>query len=196
MPFRIILGGVISYLVGSIPFSFLIAKIFKGVDIRLVGEGNVGGRNVWHMVGKKYGVVAGVLDFLKGLVAYFVGLLLGLLPWWIWLCGFAVVLGHCFPVFLKGRGGKGMATTLGFLIGVEPLLILISGSLWLITHLAFRKFHLGAAVGLGSIPILWWAVWKTPLTQVAILTSLLVILAIKRVIDEPYMKKIRQESGW
>ena len=59
---RIILGCVLAYFLGSIPFSYIIAKKVKGIDIRVTGEGNVGGRNVWHLVGKKYGILAGFLD--------------------------------------------------------------------------------------------------------------------------------------
>ena len=196
MAVQIILVCVFSYLIGSIPFSFLVAKFVKGVDIRVVGEGNVGGRNVWHIVGKKYGVIAGILDVLKGLAAYFIGYLLDLSPWWIWLCGVFVVLGHCFPIFLKGRGGKGISAAMGFLIGMEPLLILLSGVLWGTAQLVFRKFHLAASIGMASIPILWFVIWRKSLLQVALLVALLSILAIKRIIDEPYMKRIQKESGW
>jgi len=122
---QVIAGCIFSYLLGSIPFSYIIAKKVKGIDIRVTGEGNVGGRNVWHLVGKKYGILAGFLDISKGYGAYWIGYLLGLSPWWIWLCGFCVVLGHNFPVFLKGRGGKGIAAAMGFLLGIQPLVKLI-----------------------------------------------------------------------
>ncbi len=193
---RIILGCLLAYFIGSIPFSYIIAKKVKGIDIRVKGEGNVGGRNVWHLVGKKYGVLAGFLDISKGYGAYWIGILLGLSPWWIWLCGFCVVLGHNFPVFLKGRGGKGMAAALGFLLGMQPLIILISGLLILIIYLPFRKFHLAVSIGMASIPILWLAVWKRPWEEILLLIVLLSSLGLKRIIDEPYMRKIKQESGW
>lgn len=196
MVLHVILGVIISYLVGSVPFSYIIAKAVKGVDIRVVGEGNVGGRNVWHTVGKKYGILAGILDLSKGVIAYFTGFFLGLSPWWIWLCGFGVVLGHCFPVFLRGKGGKGISAAMGFITAMEPLLMLLSGALWGATQLTFRKFHLAAGIGMGSIPVFWYIIWKKPLLQVALLVGLLMVLALKRMIDEPYMKRIQQESGW
>jgi len=196
MTIQIIVGCVFSYLIGSIPFSFIVAKTVKGVDIRVVGEGNVGGRNVWHVVGKKYGIIAGILDMSKGLGAYWLGILLGLPPWWIWLCGFSVVVGHDFPIFLKGRGGKGAASAMGFLLGMEPLIIIIYGVLIGAIYLPFRNFHLAIGVGIGSLPILWKTVLKESWTECAILLSFLLFLGLKRLIDEPYMQKIKQESGW
>lgn len=196
MVVQVILGCVLAYLVGSIPFSYIVAKRVKGIDIRVKGEGNVGGRNVWHLVGKKYGILAGFLDVSKGYAAFWIGFLLGLSPWWIWLCGFCVVLGHNFPVFLKGRGGKGMAATLGFLLGMQPLIILSSGLLIGIIYLPFRRFHLAVSIGMASIPVLWFFVLKKPWEEILLLVALLCSLGLKRIIDEPYMRKIKQESGW
>lgn len=193
---QVIAGCILSYFLGSIPFSYIIAKKVKGIDIRVTGEGNVGGRNVWHLVGKKYGVLAGFLDISKGYGAYWIGYLLGLSPWWIWLCGFCVILGHNFPVFLKGRGGKGIAAAMGFLLGMQPLIILISGVLIGIIYLPFRKFHLAISIGIGSIPVLWFVVLKRPWEEILLLSALLLSLGIKRIIDEPHMREIKQESGW
>ena len=192
---QIVISCVRSYLVGSIPFSFIVAKKVAGVDLRFVGEGNVGARNVWHVVGRKYGVVAGVLDFLKGALAYGIGLALGLDLPWIWLCGVFVVMGHDFPVFLNGRGGKGAGSAWGFLLAMEPL-IALCGVLAGIVYLLFRRFHLAMSIGMGSLPIFWKIVLNKSWIETAILVSFLLILGIKRVIDEPHMKRIRQESGW
>jgi glycerol-3-phosphate acyltransferase PlsY len=196
MIIRIILGCFLSYITGSIPFSYIIAKRIKGVDLRYVGEGNVGGRNVWHVVGKKFGILAAALDFLKGLAAFGIGYFFGLFPWWIWLCGFFVVLGHDFPIFLRLKGGKGAASAFGFLLGMQPLVILGSLVLTGLVYFPFRKFHLAMTIGMGSIPVLWYFVSKKPLEETALLVLFLVLLGLKRIIDEPHMKKIKQESGW
>ncbi|MDH4218357.1 MAG: glycerol-3-phosphate acyltransferase [Candidatus Aminicenantes bacterium] len=196
MVVKVFLACVLSYLLGSIPFSYLIAKIVKNVDIRVVGEGNVGGRNVWHVVGKKYGALAGFLDFLKGMAAFGLGYLLGLVPWSIWLCGFFAVVGHCFPVFLKGRGGKGAATAMGFLFAMQPLVIVLSGALMGLTYWIFRNFHISISVGMASIPLLWRFAFGKTWAETAILLSFLLFLGLKRLIDEPYMRKIKTESGW
>lgn len=196
MTLQIILGCVVSYFLGAIPFSYIVAKSVKNVDIRIIGEGNVGARNVWHVVGKKYGVIAGLLDFMKGLGAYGVGLWLGLSPWWIWLCGVSVVLGHAFPVFLKGRGGKGAACALGFLMGMQPLVILLSAALIGLIFFPSRRFHLSVGIGMGSIPVLWRILLNKSWWEVTILISFLLLLGLKRLIDEPYMRRIKQVSGW
>ncbi len=196
MVVKVFLACVLSYLLGSIPFSYLVAKIVKNVDIRVVGEGNVGGRNVWHVVGKKYGALAGFLDFLKGMAAFGLGYLLGLMPWSIWLCGFFAVVGHCFPVFLKGRGGKGAATAMGFLFAMQPLVIVLSGALMGLIYWIFRNFHISISVGMASIPLLWRFAFGKTWAETAILLSFLLFLGLKRLIDEPYMRKIKTESGW
>lgn len=189
-------GCFISYFLGSIPFSYLIARKIKGVDLRVEGEGNVGARNVWHVVGKKYGILAALLDFSKGLVSYGVSIWLGLSPWWIWLCGIFVVLGHGFPVFLRGKGGKGAACAFGFLLGMQPFLILFSGALIGILYFSTRNFHIAVGIGMGSVPVLWKFYLHKSWLETGVLTSFLIILGLKRLIDEPYMRKIKQSSGW
>lgn len=196
MIIQIVIGCLVSYLLGSIPFSYIVAKKARGVDIRVTGEGNVGARNVWHVVGRRYGVLAGLLDVSKGFLAYWVGYLLGLSPWWIWLCGFAVIIGHDFPVFLKGRGGKGAGSAMGFLLAMEPLVVVISAVLMGAVYLPFRKFHLAIGIGMGSIPILWKLAAGKSWPEVFIVLSFLLSLGIKRIIDEPYMRRIKQLSGW
>ncbi len=165
------------------------------MDIRFVGEGNVGARNVWHVVGKKYGVIAGILDASKGYSSYWIGILLGLSPWWIWLCGLSAVIGHDFPVFLKGRGGKGAGTALGFLMGMQPLIIscfILAGGIYIV----FRNFHLAIGIGMGLIPILWKTVFQKTWTESLIVVLFLLFLGFKRILDDPHMRRIRQESGW
>jgi glycerol-3-phosphate acyltransferase PlsY len=193
---KILLACALSYLLGSIPFSYIIAKKVKKLDIRITGEGNVGGRNVWHVVGKKYGVLAGSLDFCKGLGAFGLGQLLITSSLFIWLCGFFAVLGHCFPVFLKGRGGKGAASALGFLSGMQPLVMVISGSLMMVSYFIFRNFHISISLGIASIPFLWRFAMERTWTETGILIAFLLFLGMKRIIDEPYMRKIKAQSGW
>lgn len=195
MPLPIIAGLVLSYFLGAIPFSYLIAKKVKNIDVRKIGEGNVGARNVWHTVGKKYGIIAGLLDIGKGLAAFGIGKIIGLDFPWIWLCGFGVVLGHSFPVFLKGRGGKGVACAFGYLLGMQPIVILLSSGLLLLFYLPFKNFHLALAISMASIPLFWKVVIKRSWDEVGILVSFLIILGLKRLIDEPYMKRIKQTSG-
>jgi len=193
---RILVAAVISYLVGSIPFSFLIARKVRHVDLRTAGEGNVGGRNVWHVVGKKYGVLAGCLDFLKGVAALGIGRLAGLPPLAVWICGFSAVIGHGFPIFLRGRGGKGAATALGFLFALNPLMIFLSGLLMGAAFGVSRNFHVAISLGMASIPFFWRFALGRSWMETGILLAFLLLLGLKRVIDAPYMRKIRKTSGW
>ena len=134
------------------------------------------------------------LDVLKGFLAHWIGYLLGLFPVWIWLCGFFVVFGHDFPIFLKGRGGKGAASAMGFLLGMQPLTILASGLLIGAVYILFRRFNLALSIGMASIPILWWVVLEEPWPEIILLCSFLLFLGLKRLIDEPYMRKIKKEN--
>ncbi len=187
---------LVSYLIGSIPFAFIIAKIVKDVDIRYAGEGNVGARNVLHTIGKPYGILVGLLDFLKGDVVALLCLSLNLsFPVTI-IAGFSVVLGHDFPVFLKFKGGKGMAAALGFLFVLFPLPTLAALSFMLILFSIRKYFHFAASIGIGSLPVLWMPVFKNSLREIIFTICYLSFLGIKRLIDEPHMKKIKEESGW
>ncbi len=151
-----IIGSLLfCYLFGSIPFSYIIARWVKGIDLRQAGEGNVGARNVWHSVGKVYGFLAGFLDFSKGVVAWAAGKLMAIDSPEIWTLGLAAVIGHAFPIFLKGRGGKGAATAMGFIFCLSPLALIIAGAVMGLAFLIFRDFHLAVAPGMALLPILW-----------------------------------------
>lgn len=184
------------YLFGSIPFSYLIARWAKGIDLRTSGEGNVGARNVWHSVGKVYGFISGFLDFSKGVVAWAAARLLSIDSPQIWALGLAAVIGHAFPVFLKGRGGKGAATAMGFIFCLSPLSLIIAGALMGLAFLIFRDFHLAVAPGMALIPLLWLFAFNKSWTDVALLLAMFLFLGLKRLIDEPYMKKIKAQTGW
>jgi glycerol-3-phosphate acyltransferase PlsY len=104
---------IVGYLLGSIPFTQIVAKVVKGVDLRAVGSRNVGGRNVFYSVGRGWGILAGLLDFFKGIAALQAAQALGAdYPTYLW-AGLAAVAGHNFPVWLRFRGGKGLAVIFG-----------------------------------------------------------------------------------
>lgn len=189
-------GAGFCYLIGSIPFSYLIARQVKGVDLRVAGEGNVGARNVWHVVGKRYGALAALLDFSKGLIAWGVGRGLSLESPVIWALGYAAVLGHAFPLFLRGRGGKGAATAMGFIFALAPFSLIIAAGVMLLAFLLFRDFHYAVAPGIALVPLIWrWPLQK-PWVDIVLLLGLLLFLGMKRLIDEPYMKRIKARTGW
>ncbi|MBC8548041.1 MAG: glycerol-3-phosphate 1-O-acyltransferase PlsY [Candidatus Brocadiales bacterium] len=149
-----IIGIVLSYLLGSIPFGYLIA-ITKGIDIRTEGSGNIGATNVSRVLGRKYGLIIFFLDMFKAFAAvFFVPLLFSGISFpttadnlLVILCGFSAILGHAFPLFLKFRGGKAVATCFGVFIWLAPLAVGISFGAWVITVLVSRYVSLGSMVG-------------------------------------------------
>jgi glycerol-3-phosphate acyltransferase PlsY len=131
----LMLGG---YLLGSIPFSFLVARA-RGVDLRTVGSGNVGGANVWRACGFGPFVAAATLDMLKGFIPSLIALrLLAGRPFIVILVGIAAILGHTLPVFLHFKGGKAVATSCGVLLAIFPLLVPFGVAAWAIAFLITR----------------------------------------------------------
>ena len=147
---------ILGYLLGSIPFGVLIAKKY-GVDIYQVGSGNPGATNVLRQIGKTAGYSVFILDFLKGLVAT-VWFLLPIFSFsgdiTLGLWGLpAAVLGHTLPLFAKFRGGKGVATAMGGLLGVMPVCLLIGLVCWVVIFFSTRYVAI-ASIGFGaSLPI-------------------------------------------
>ena len=125
---------VIGYLFGSIPFSFFVGKL-NGIDLRAVGSGNTGASNVWRACGFKSFVVALSLDILKGFVptalAYRV---LHLPPFWVVVVGLAAMVGHVYPIFLRFRGGKAVATAGGVMFAIHPALLIASALVWTVIY--------------------------------------------------------------
>ncbi len=184
----------LSYLIGSIPFSYIVARIAAGRDVRYNGEGNVGARNVWHLAGPVPGIVAGLLDLSKGVAAYRLALHFTTNENIIYLAGLAAILGHGFPIFLKGRGGKGISVAIGFLLNIVPQAILLGAVLYGIAWLVTRNFNVSAGIGLGSMVALA-LLWVRPGEWIKIV-GLMMVLAFKKILDRPHETAIRQKSGW
>ncbi len=134
-----------SYVLGSIPFGVIVARS-KGVDIMSVGSGNIGATNVYRAVGAQAAWTVFALDVLKGLIpAYAATYLLKSADWGMY-AGIAAVLGHVFSPFLKFKGGKGIATTLGVLIGVAPVVAAAALVVFVLIVVATRYVSLGAII--------------------------------------------------
>ncbi|MBL7222990.1 MAG: glycerol-3-phosphate 1-O-acyltransferase PlsY, partial [Candidatus Brocadiae bacterium] len=157
MPFLLAAGaGLASYLLGAVPFG-LLAGLLKGIDIRQQGSGNIGATNAMRVLGKPVGILVHALDIGKGFAASFV--LAGVFCGWDdalratfgIVCGCAAILGHVFPVYLKFRGGKGMATSLGVFLGLAWLPTLIAAILWLVVRQITRYVSVASMVSVSSI---------------------------------------------
>ncbi|MBN2057751.1 MAG: glycerol-3-phosphate 1-O-acyltransferase PlsY [Candidatus Saganbacteria bacterium] len=158
---KLLLFILLAYLLGSLPFS----KIFpglKGKDVSAAGTKNIGATNVLVVAGPVMGALALAGDIGKGyLAAYLAQSYLGF-PWAVALCGLAAVAGHDFSVFLKFRGGKGVATTGGALLLIDPLFAIAVLLLWILLILVSRYFIPSTIIILGLVPLMMWILGMRP----------------------------------
>ena len=165
---------VFAYLVGSIPIGVLLVKL-KGKDPSKVGSGNIGATNVMRSAGKALGIVTLIGDIAKGFIPTFIAMRLGEPAFIIALVGLAAFSGHLFPVFLKFKGGKGVATGAGVFLAISPPIILISFVIFVIVFLVWKYVSLGSLVGTAIIP-LSFTLLKAPLEY--ILLALLIACGV------------------
>jgi len=190
---------VIAYLLGSIPFGYLIVRATQGADIRETGSGGTGATNVSRRAGKVAGVLTLVLDALKGAAAVlFARMILGPTlmgpsdsgaglgsEWWIAGVAVFVIVGHMFPVWLGFRGGKGVATGVGVFLVLAPLALAGAGVIFLAVVLSTRYVSLASITAASTIPLFVWlqhglvspvnGLW--PIMSSAILIAALIIFA-------------------
>jgi glycerol-3-phosphate acyltransferase PlsY len=163
--------ALIAYLLGSIPTGFMVAKA-RGIDIRVVGSGNIGATNVFRILGKPAGVFVLFVDALKGWVAVFVIAGLGadlihapagsLNHDWLAICaGLGAVLGHNYTCWLNFKGGKGIATSAGVLLALVPVPLLIIFAVWIVVFLLTRYVSLASIAASITLPFASWATGKS-----------------------------------
>ncbi|HUU04304.1 MAG TPA: glycerol-3-phosphate 1-O-acyltransferase PlsY [Patescibacteria group bacterium] len=168
---------VCSYLLGSIPFGYLIFYFSEGKDIRSMGSGNIGATNVLRSKGKLAGLATLTLDILKGALPIVYGRIHFDLPWIILLGGLAVLLGHVFPVFLKFRGGKGVGSLVGvFLVFYYPALLVFLLFFFLTLWLS-RYVSLGSLLGASA---LFFCILFTQVVEVSMVMFLMLLLIVFR----------------
>src|ERR1041385_109222 len=174
----IALSAILSYLLGSIPTGYLMAKA-KGVDIRSVGSGNIGATNVFRVLGKGPGIITLAVDFLKGLVAV---LAVPLLTARLFstgqneilkvICALAVILGHNYTCWLKFKGGKGIATSAGVLLAWMPWGLILVLGLWLLALAIGRYVSLASILAASALPFAaWWTVGSPRMIGIAALVG-------------------------
>lgn len=160
----LVVFAIFSYLLGSFPSAYLAGRIFRGIDIREYGSGNVGATNVMRTVSKPVGLVVFFADAAKGFIAVaFLPALLESLGWvtifpaqsmnFRILLSCFVLAGHVWPAFLAFKGGKGVATTFGIMLFLSPVLLLASFGMWLVTVLIWKYVSLSSMVASISLPI-------------------------------------------
>jgi len=152
-PFLAVLAVLAAYLLGSVPFAMISSKIFGLADPRSYGSGNPGATNVLRSGNKKAALLTLIGDALKGWLAVFAGQQAGFSDSVVGLVALAVFFGHLFPVFLRFRGGKGVATAAGVLFALDPLLGLAVLGTWLFVAFAFRYSSLAAVLAAALAPV-------------------------------------------
>ncbi len=180
--YKIFASILFAYLIGSIPTGVWITQKMTGGDIRRMGDGNTGARNVTHVLGWKKGFFVALVDFIKGALAILFAKKMSLGIEWQIAGGVSAVVGHDFPLFAKFKGGQGMATSLGtmsvFFTHETITGLIFFGLLYLITH----HFEISAAVGLGGLVYLLWKS-SNPDLFLVYAVSLFVAIPVKKYWD-------------
>ncbi len=154
---------LIAYLLGAVPFGYLLVKWKTGKDVRASGSGNIGATNVLRTTGRAAGIVTLLLDIAKGFVAVWMAArATDSSPLWTSLAALAVMAGHAFPVFLKFRGGKAVASFVGAFLYLEPLALLAVLLVFVIVVSATRYISLGSILASGTFPLAVWLISHPP----------------------------------
>lgn len=201
-----IAGGAVlaAYLIGSVPTGYLVGRQ-RGVDVRKEGSGNIGATNVARTLGKKLGVLVLFLDAIKGALPLLVWRTADLAahvempgaPYLFTAIGLAPIVGHCFPVWLRFRGGKGVATALGVFLVADPLLVAIGGGLFAVLYAVTRIVSIGSLTAALAIPTATLLLGRpAPLVALTVGGSLIVIAKhhgnIRRLLGRRELKLDRQ----
>jgi glycerol-3-phosphate acyltransferase PlsY len=181
---------LLAYLMGAIPFGVVIGKLFYHVDVRQHGSGNVGTTNVFRVLGKKAGVAVLVCDMLKGFIPAFTAayFLRETDPWLVIVIAAAPVVGHMYSVFLKGSGGKGVATGAGVVLALVPLAFGVIAVVWVLLILITRYVSLASLVATLLVPVFVFALGDPlPYLIAAVLVTIVIFWAhrgnIKRLLS-------------
>jgi glycerol-3-phosphate acyltransferase PlsY len=187
--------AVMAYLLGSIPFGYLLVRIFRGEDIRLTGSGNIGATNVARSGAKGLGIATLILDALKGALAVWLAAVLAgskynlcgdfiqhpcaLALRMMSLAALFAVLGHVFPVWLRFKGGKGVATALGVFCVLFPAAILVALAIFILTVIVTRYVSLGSILGAIAFPVAAYFLQSTDAVSLLLASSVSLIVVLK-----------------
>ncbi len=148
---------IISYLLGSIPMGLLLTRLMGKGDLRQVGSGNIGATNVMRVGGLRMAGLVWLLDMAKAIIAVFIGKYVAGDAFGAW-CGFAAIVGHCYPIWLRFKGGKGISSLFGVLLAVSPMSFIVCGIEWLLVALSSGMSSFGATIVFCLIPVLGFAI--------------------------------------
>ncbi|NQV04468.1 MAG: glycerol-3-phosphate 1-O-acyltransferase PlsY [Candidatus Omnitrophica bacterium] len=192
----ILLAGLfVTYLIGSIPTAYIFGRLFKGIDIRQYGSGNVGATNVFRVIGRFPGIVVLFTDMLKGFMCatYVANLFMYISPvvrpeFYSVLAGLAAIAGHNWSLFLRFRGGKGVATSAGVVIGLIPKIFWLGFLVWCIIFSTTGFISLASIIASASIPLFTLAFGEP--TEIVIFMSILCLVIVYR--HRPNIKRLQK----
>ena len=191
-----ILAIAIAYLLGSIPFAYIVTRLVEGTDIRQLGDGNPGAANVMREVGITPGLAVLLSDISKGLLAIVIAHWLGVAQTIVFICGFAAVVGHIWSLFLGLRGGGGAATTVGVFFTLVPGECSISFAIMVIVALLPRNLGFSVGVGLLPLPLILWA-FGVDASLIIYSVALTLLLALRNSRSWPALiRKLASSPDW
>ena len=164
---------VIAYLLGAIPFGFLLVRLTTGKDVRQSGSGNIGATNVLRTTGRWQAIVTLLLDIAKGFAAVWIAAVLtggsptANVPLWTSLAALAVIAGHAYPVFLKFKGGKAVASFIGAFLYLTPVPLIAASLLFVLVVAGTRYISAGSVMAAGTFPLGVWLIEHPPMEVLA-----------------------------
>ncbi|HEX7475686.1 MAG TPA: glycerol-3-phosphate 1-O-acyltransferase PlsY [Dehalococcoidales bacterium] len=185
------LAVIVGYLLGSIPTAYIVGRLVRGVDIRQIGGGNMGALNTARELSPAWGALVLAIDIAKGAGGVLIAKALGVERVWVYLAGFAAVIGHCWPAFLKFKGGKGAATGLGVLFALAPISFACIIPLTIGVIILTSNVTLGMAVGFLFYPLFLW-VFDRPVSDIIFAVLIAIFLALRYL---PTALKAAKKSG-
>ncbi len=193
----VVVSGIGAYLVGSVPFGVIFARI-RGVDLRSVGSGNIGATNVARALGRKWGVLVFVLDAAKGAGPVLFGRFV--LAGWLGgsgylfgaVCAGAAVVGHMFPLYLRLRGGKGVATGAGATAALLPLPLAVAAAVWVVTLLVWRIVSVASISSAAAFIAAFFTIGPTPHFSPQILPATVYALTLSTLVILRHKSNIRR----
>lgn len=166
---------ILAYLVGSIPNALWIGKMFKNIDVREFGSGNVGATNATRVLGWKLGVMVLIFDAFKGMIFIIIARILGLEDVYVVLIGLAAILGHSYSIYLKFKGGKAVATSLGVMLVLIPKVVMILIIVFLLIVIISGYVSLASISVAGLLPILSYIMYNNIIALLSLVVGILVI---------------------
>jgi acyl phosphate:glycerol-3-phosphate acyltransferase len=189
-----------AYLMGSLPTALLVVWVIAGKDVRRLGSGNIGATNATRAAGLQVGIVVTLVDAGKGALSVWLMTIFDPTSGWIAAAMLAAVLGHCFPVWLRFRGGKGVATLFGALLVLMPSSTLVAAGVWLVVLVLWRYVSLASLLATAVVPVLVAFIDRPPgvLQGAVVAAAVLVILRHRdnlRKLTEGVEPKIGRRQG-